>query len=323
MKADCGILNPVQRDGTSQKQRLVKALHPSFVQVDERGIDELLVYAKKYASLLRFYSPGNQEEGDWVAFIENDISTLISIIQLTSLEPIKQRFNEAGSAEPLDFSAYLPPYFELVYLADTWYKGAIEGLLLEKELKRIIQSLLNTSLRNVIAFTLRLEELGITGLSEYTQLARLRANIWDTSSLISDDLLFPSGDLLNTDDLASASRKMQREFQLFVDGLSAIIQQADDYLEESLEQFPSHQPHMGLFLAFLKMFQLAQNHLNTLTRRHLNFYFREVLQIDPLPAQPDEVHMVFQLAKSFEQYLVAEQTGLKGGKDENKANIIN
>ncbi len=62
MKADCGILNPVQRDGTSQKQRLVKALHPSFVQVDERGIDELLVYAKKYASLLRFYSPGNQEE---------------------------------------------------------------------------------------------------------------------------------------------------------------------------------------------------------------------------------------------------------------------
>ncbi|MEM6765022.1 MAG: hypothetical protein AAF655_08855 [Bacteroidota bacterium] len=322
MKADCGILNPVQRDGTSQKQRLVRALHPSFVQVDERGIDELLAYAKKYAGLLRFYSPQNVEEGDWVAFIENDISTLISIIQLTSLDPIKQQFNEVSTSDPIDFRAYFPPFFELVQLADTWYRKSVEGLLLEKELRRMIQSLLNTSLKNVIGFALRLEQIGETGLTAYTQPSSLRADIWEISSLIADDLLFPSESLSNTDDLAAASRKMQREFQLFFDGLNTIIHQSDVFLTESLEQFPSHQPHMGLFLAFLKMFQLAQNHLNTLTRRHLNFYFRDVLQIDPLPARPDEVHMVFELAKSFDQHLLAEGTQLKGGKDANKENIL-
>lgn len=317
MTPDCGILNPLQRDGTSQDQRLVRALHPSYVQLDERGLHDLLVYAVQYAALLRYYSPSNRPEGDWKALIETDVSTLVAIIRTTSLASIKARQEAATSLEDR-----FPPFFELVQLADRWLQRAPAGLRIHQDLVQLVRSLLNDSLRNVMAYGLRLIELGLSLPAEYTQAPALNASTWDVAHVQADHLLFPSNDLSDAAAYAQAMGRLHREFLTFHDGLASLIQKAEGYLKETLEQYPQHQPHMGLFLAFLKLFQVAQGHQNTLTRRHLNFYFREVLQIDPIPAQADEVHLVFQLAKGFEEQLVKQGTDLKAGKDANKAQVF-
>lgn len=325
MKNDCGILNPLQRDGTSQKQRLVRALHPSYVKVDERELPDLLLYAREYASKIRYYSANNQAEGNWKIFIEGDISTYVSIIRNTSLKTQKDDFDIAisnATNQTAPFEHLFTPIFSLAKEIDNWYNHSIEGLLLHTALTKLINSLLNNSLRNTIAFALRTNEVLTLSGGSPISIPFYLAPVWNLENIQADALLFPANDLTNQDELENAIDKIQQEFQQFHDGLQSIINKAEDYLLETLENYPKHEPHMALFLAFLRIFEIAQNYLNTITRRHLNYYYREVLQLEPIPAKPDEVHIVFQLAKGFPDYFLKEDTALKAGKDENKVNMF-
>lgn len=76
------------------------------------------------------------------------------------------------------------------------------------------------------------------------------------------------------------------------------------------------QVHLALFFGFLYIFRIAQDDINTITKRHLDFYYREVLQLEENPAVPDQAAVIFHLAKNVNSYLVKEGTQLKGGKDD-------
>lgn len=315
MNPDCNILNPLQRDGTSQAMRLVRALHPDHVQVDEREIDDFLVYARDYARMIRYYSIENNPQGDWKVLIESDISVLISIIANTDLEPIRDAFKQ-GILLP-DF---FPPIIQLAKMADEWYANSIAGLPLHTFLEQIINSILNDALRNTISYALRAQEVGVAISPALINISSIRSDIWILDNIQPDPLLFSSGN--TPDGLSQAVDRLRIEFRKVYDNLQAVISLAPEFLEETLEKYPEHEPHMALFLAFLGIFKIARNHLNTITRRHLNFYYREILALEPKAAQPDEVHIIFQLAKGFDTFPVAKNTDLNAGKDENKANLF-
>ena len=50
---------------------------------------------------------------------------------------------------------------------------------------------------------------------------------------------------------------------------------------EALSEAGDMPPHMALMMAFLKMFEVQQNNLNTLTERHLQFYYKDILGFKP------------------------------------------
>lgn len=98
-------------------------------------------------------------------------------------------------------------------------------------------------------------------------------------------------------------------------GMERIRRDAVSHLEASLASFAGHAPNYGLWLAFLKLFQHARGELNQFTGRHLDFYFREVLRLDNRAAQPDKVHLLFELAKGQDAHLLRAGTLLRAGKD--------
>ena len=55
MSENCLSKNPLLRDGTSQQQRLLKALLPSFVAVDERSLKDLVLFVNKLASEINYH----------------------------------------------------------------------------------------------------------------------------------------------------------------------------------------------------------------------------------------------------------------------------
>ncbi|WP_421825851.1 baseplate J/gp47 family protein [Larkinella sp.] len=84
---------------------------------------------------------------------------------------------------------------------------------------------------------------------------------------------------------------------------------------DELETRHDIEPHFALVLAFLHLFEKLQAHQNTLTKRHLDFYYREVLQLSPLAPVPDRVHVLFELAKNAAEQIVPAKTELDAGKD--------
>jgi hypothetical protein len=97
----------------------------------------------------------------------------------------------------------------------------------------------------------------------------------------------------------------------------------DFFIEESkiktflngLETDNSLTPHLTLFVCFLKLLDNSKKHFNQLTQRHLDFYYQEILKIEKRPPVPDQVHIIFELAKNIIQEKIDENTSLDAGKD--------
>ncbi|MGD8400804.1 MAG: hypothetical protein PVH64_07710, partial [Bacillota bacterium] len=62
--------NKKNRSGTSRDNKVLAALHPDYVSVEERSIADLLMYARAYAQKVRFYNEHNQVSGTWAAFLD-------------------------------------------------------------------------------------------------------------------------------------------------------------------------------------------------------------------------------------------------------------
>jgi hypothetical protein len=58
-----------------------------------------------------------------------------------------------------------------------------------------------------------------------------------------------------------------------------------------------------------------QNLVNTLTRRHLEFYYERLLRVSRKAAVPDRVHVLLRLAAGVERARLLEGTLLRAGKD--------
>ena len=176
MSDDCLHSNPLRRDGTSQQQRTLNTLLPSYVAVDERSMKDLLSFVKLFSEEINFYDETNAIDGHWADF-----------------------------------------------------------------------------------FNLTEED-------------------WATFSL-------------------------------------------ESYLEKlKIDQVTD--PHLALFFGFLYMFKEVQDDINLITKRHLNFYYKEVLQLKEKVAEADKVAIIFELAKHIESHLLKEGTALKAGKDNIGEDII-
>lgn len=163
MIKNSNIQNPLLRDGSSQQQRLLKALLPAYVSVDERSMEDLVAFASNYARLIAFYDSDNTPKGNWSGFFDGQVADKVN--QTT-------------------------------------------------------------------------------------------------------------------------------------------------------------QPHYALFLAFLEMFKFAQQDLNTITQRHLDFYYKEVLKLKEQEAVPDQVYVIFQLAQNAASHLVEAGSELNAGNDATGARLV-
>jgi hypothetical protein len=76
-----------------------------------------------------------------------------------------------------------------------------------------------------------------------------------------------------------------------------------------------NEPHIALMLTFLKLFDEARNHLNEISKRHLDFYYQQFLQIQQRGAVPDKVHLIIETAKNVSQYKLDKGTRFIAGKD--------
>jgi hypothetical protein len=96
--------------------------------------------------------------------------------------------------------------------------------------------------------------------------------------------------------------------------LDRVKKELTDLIEENKKGY-AITPHLTLFLTFLMLLENSKKRYNNLTKRHLDFYYSQILHIDKLPATPDKVYLIFELAKNALQEKIEAKTGFDGGKD--------
>ena len=62
--------------------------------------------------------------------------------------------------------------------------------------------------------------------------------------------------------------------------------------------------------------------MNDFTKRHLDFYYKDILQLYPQKAQPDFVHLLIEPVANKNAFLLPKNTIFSAGKNSFGKNII-
>jgi hypothetical protein len=331
--------HPLHRDGTNRVSRLLKALAPDYFKLDDRSMQDIMVAAHRYAQQLSYINEKNQPDGDWSAFWEVETLTYLAVLSALDTEELRRKYDDADYALATALENYNPAkgkpnpvpglYRDLLNILFDMAKGIEEMYLKLVAIQHPMQSILLNLIKrdNQCDFEEldgALQKLVALHKGADDKLVHERYNLfyapddrWGIPNRKQYDLIKP--------DIKLNREKLRALFitffnvYLLINHRGQMAFDAELALMEKPEQeaYRIVQPHVSLFIAFLRLFRHAQDSLNELTKKQLDYYYENILCLGRQAAKPDHVHLIFTLAKNFDQELIEKGTLLLGGKDKN------
>ena len=331
--------HPLRRNGSSRINRLVQALSPIHFKLDDRTMQDLLVAVHRYSKMLSWFDQYDRPDGDWACFWETETLTYLAVLAATDLENLRKTYDDAD----LDLGLLLETKMAAKAkneLAQEKYRKLLEILFgmaegLESRYRKLVA--IRHPLQHVLLSLIRKDN--VRDVEEVAGILRQLIGLHKGK----DDTLAPDKynpfihqdgrwGLADREDygriLAEAPSSTPREqlrgiFIRFYNTYVVLQHAAQRAFDQELaqmekpeyEEYRIVQPHISLFIAFLRLFRHAQDSLNELVAKQLDFYYEQVLGLHRAPAVPDMVYLVFTLAKNFEPQMVTQRTQLFGGKN--------
>jgi hypothetical protein len=301
-----------QRNGMLQGEQVPIALRPDHFQVDERDTARLLDFVSRLASVLHYYSPSGNQDGTWDTLLLSDVTMLTArIMQYSGNEKyhefleLRNGIDTAVSGE--ERKAFLENMFRLGFEAirqvNEWY--TLSG-------QNFSDSDITTYLRETIRTPGR--ELLNSLYGQYNKIPEVPAHQEQVrEQLLQLDAHWKFSPFVVASPAFSMAT-VARSGQLIFNWLDEIVTQAKVMFYRSLQR-QDVPPHLGLLLTFLDLFKHEQQAINTITSRHLDFYYKTILRAQQQPARPDQALITLTLAKGVQQLLIPSGSLVDGGKD--------
>jgi hypothetical protein len=331
---DCkNLVHPFQNDpGTSQSQRLVDELLSSAPKIDGRTLADLLNFFVKIAPHINFYDT-DLHITDWQPFFQQGFPFLLASICNYNVENVNGKFNFYTSIfkkKPTYAGLQLSVsyvFYNIIKKVNDWFSQVSDSELpIVTTLEQSIKNKLQQPLRQFIAIANASRQSYCTKAIDFTDL--YNNDLWslDLPDLYSIDDSFMSAGKSKRKRMIALQNEIVAIVPAFTEAIKAITAQAQQDLPQSF--IPVNQdwqqknaPHLALLFCFINIFQQQLGDLNCFTRKHLDFFYKNVLLIRPQAAIPDHANIVFQLQNQVKQYLLSKNLLVKDGKDSNSADI--
>lgn len=342
MKKPTNIAHPLKnRTGSSQGNRQVDALSWQYAPIDAKTLEDRLYIIGNYAKLINYYevqkgpdSKEYQQVGNWTDFFENSLPFQLANFSKTSITDLKNRFSslqkaleENPSAQSLEALLNFI-YNEIIFPVSGLYSAVVHG---GNSYGTALLSIIKSYYQEPLKSFIKLYNASVTFLC----ISRKKFN-----SFLQEPWQFGAPDIYEFDRCIQQVKKGKTAgyllagkiavdiFDQLLSGLGEIIETSPDHIQESLVPLEDslqqkHEPHLALMFTFLELFKHLQGNINELGKKHLDFFYKNVLQIMPKDVVPDKAHLVFEIAKHLKNgYLLPEDLLLKDGKDTNKQDIV-
>ena len=302
-------------DGTDQQSRSVPALEPGYFDVDELMFEELLAMGADYASAINFFNLKNEVHGTWAEMFSADEAVVMSMIVSTNLQRLESRFISVSYGRLEDFVRFM---LDLACRIDFWFTRLDacqhkSGKALAQKIATIIEKKLAVELHNVGSIASRLDASPDGKIDSF-------GGIWHLAKKGSDQP-FPKATVTDFGDPARLKQQLRSSFYAFFNAISYLKSITPSFLQESMSS-QQHDPAIGLFMVFLKMYQRAQQKLNRFTQWHLDFYYEKILGTSDRGQLPESLYLLIEAQVRSGKTLVAKDTEFTAGKDASLNEII-
>lgn len=330
------LIHPFQNDpGVSQRQRVMDDLLSGSAKIDGRSLADLLDYFVQLSRHINYYD-ANLRVTDWQPFFQESLPFTVTKILKYDKDKIGEKlafYNALFDKRPDKTSLQLLfryVYHTVIRSMNTWsLKLKNSGLPVELVLDKLIKDKLADPLKLFIVYlntAVKWYHIKPLGFKEFTDNETWDLDISDVYAVLDKDAFKAKGSNQRKR-LITLRNEMLQVVTSFLDVIHVLESSAELSMEHSLfplkeELKEKHTPHLALLFSFLKLFQHLQGDLNTFTRKHLDFFYKEVLCLRAKDAVPDQVHVVFEIQNQLNKYLLEKGLLLKDGKDSNKAEIL-
>jgi Baseplate J-like protein len=268
--------------GTTQAARFLEALKPDYFLVDERKEIEFIAFAQKIATHIKFYNETNVEDGNWSNFFKWESTAILVQLYLWDVKKEQENYKTAKAnlkttTVVADQKTILLNYFENIKIQFLDFDRKInflDPIILAKETLQGTQKYFGDKFKNL------------------------------------KDIIVQNDNPLSLVSSFQFDKAVQQLFGL----MHNWKQISGESIANQLENYSGHKPHFTLYLSFLKLLGVAQNQLNEFTKRHLDFYYKDILQIQPANAKPDQVHIVLESAPN-QAVLIPKGSVFPAGKN--------
>ena len=284
--------------GLSQLDRKIKTLSVDYFKIDEFDFSRFLNFITKYASQLAYFNDRNSIDGDWSSFFKNDPT--LSVLRLAYFSYDELKPFDSNSKNKSNDSLY-----------DELEKLIYKFIFIESNLSK---------LEIFSQFKIEQEKLIELGLSEVKQLVYHIFKQMNRTSKIAKENEFGSHwnkvtNQFEDKEWEDCLKLLNSYYKKTINYLSLIKSSAKSFFDDDIIRSKKVAPHIGLLLTFHRLYEEASQSINDINKRHLNYYYNEILQIDHKLKKPDYVHLSL-IANSDKEVEIKKGEKLIAGKDD-------
>lgn len=324
-------------DGISQADRFPMPLDPDFFRIEERDTNDFLQYLLFLSRKFNYYNLQNRVDGDWEDFFLSDINVVVRLISkfdingfIRKYDLIKNRLSKENSDE-----------------------GLVNDL---RELFRFIYSfaLFQVKLHGKFAVIPKTE----LGIAEFRRITHEYDRYDEELRALNTWLVFAKkhfGEELHVDfderesAFVSALGSSESEIDFFnlvenkkdkiISGFKSfdslfsklrtkyyrLQEAADIFLHKRTAEGIIYAPHIGLIITFFELYALLKKDINGLNKKHLDYYFKQILNLDYKKANPDRVYLQVAISPNAQKLVIEKGEPLlvdKPGITENNRFLI-
>ncbi len=330
---DQGNSRYISRFSMSQERRFTGALDFDYAPIDERSLKDLLLYTFGFSKLIYYFNLENKPDGDWSDFLNDEIVILATVSEIKPNLIEKKFKTDLYKAEnfrrPVKKIQYLKYCLKEIYqaadLLDQWLSRF-------KEVEKFANVYLESRNEIIYAISDSLKEPfqlfkaicdGIAsrkGLNTPLDFDFSRFSFyWKLEESPERPDLFDSKSLdQKVKWLASELRGI---FQTFYETLIFLKNRSQSLFNQSLKN-DNHYPEVALLLSFLKLYEIPQKNINSLSKKYVDFYFRKILRQHFKAPVFDKVYLHFVPNDNALFAIIQKEMEFIGGEYENGDNII-
>ena len=267
--------------GISQKERKNTLLDPVYFSIDEFNLEEFVRFIMSHSENLAYFSEQNKLNGDWHSFFDSNTTFVFLRLKYLNLKELRLKSIEecknislVKSHNKLDERHYLF-LFEIID-----YCIFIESMVIKlneyrsfkNELIQIIKQNLSTSLYDIV---------------EYLKSNRKEKKLDSVLDDFNDYWIVNSSKA----DSARSTNSLEKSISNAINSFELIKKIASNYYDSKIANSGKITPHVSLLITFQRIYQYASKELNKITDRHLEFYFKDILQLDRLKEKPNRAFL--------------------------------
>ena len=308
-------------------------LNPDNFKIDDRNLEDLILFVQNLSKQYQYFDLKNKKGGDWFDLFASDESFLLADISKFEIRKydalrlsLTQSFDELSSEK--EKKEIFQSFFELLFtyfkIINDWYASATRNNLsresseIELAIEQTIQKKIKPFFEEFAAYALYIEKENEERLKLEISFENFKT-IWKLKD-ISPKNIFQKIDITQPK-LSSGLKKLILLYTPVYESLLSLQFRALKLFKVSINENSNHKAHIGLLIAFFKLYEHAQNDLNTLSKKHLDFYYRNILRQQSHGVVAKQMYVHFQIDENIDFLPIDQGKLIVAGQNEDGSEI--